>query len=1104
MSEKIPGTFIDVLKLSKILALETGVTRINLDIVRRALAMYFDTTELNSNAAEKLGIKQKAPPRSTGGVDHLSRYPEKPSLPIIKEVADVRKQLGDGVIDGLYLPASQADQPSAPPASAPAVDHQPPPEQAQTAQPAASLDISFEDCLKLAKNFALQQTDKTITLEVLRKAIVAYVDTTNLSDEDAELMGVPRKTPEDVGGGKVLADYTAQPKVTLAEDVKNLRERFKGKRTGFALPALLPPASTPSPAAPGATSPVSTTPTVLPLPPESRSALDNVAAVIQRIGSEVVGQAAALQGLRVELQARALKLHPPGKPQVIVLSGYAGTGKTLLARQLIDAHGGDGLVLNMASFQSHNEGFGLTGLRHGYNGAGPGRLTSFVRNHPHAVVVFDNIIQAHPDIQDILANLIADGYLEDEYGFGNDKAPEDANKRRVSFATTLLVFVLRPSQRLVEDDKLSRLIVRDAQQAINLIAEDIATQGRPLDQQEAPQTESRLSPHLGHYLATARILPFAELDIQSLIGIARHALQGFVAHFGRQRIEVSFDDIDLTAAVIALSFGPDIRASEVSQGSTRWLSEAYFADLANSAMAAPARMRIAIAATASDWIKARGDLAELGRTLFRRREVVRYTLKRHQADGCLTIEIDTLTLERIKGHRDYGSEAGFTVEIPALRFADIKGHLRAKERLQQIVQLLAKNPDALPAPSISPKGVLLFGKPGTGKTMLAKALAAEAGLPFIAASGPQLLDMNFTRTIFARARRFAPSIVFIDEIDALGVRGGGGVDHAINQLLTEVDGFASHGEPRVFVVAATNFLAKVDPALIRSGRLDLHLEIPLLDREARRYFIEERLSTLPRPHAAAPGAWDIDALVALTAGMSGADLEKVYRELMLALPQEANAMITQDLLLEQINVIKYGERRRHPPLTEQLEAVAYHEAGHAVISAILNPDIPIEQVTIVGRGDAHGFVAFSTADADHARPLNRQEVMDQLCIQFAGRLAQMRQFPADRKNGGSDNGARSDLAAATELAWQAITRWGLDEEFGWVSLAPFNSPPVFWMEKAQQRVDAWLSDARKQTEALIDTHWLSIDRLAKQLLAEETLSGTSVLQALTSSELAGD
>ncbi|CAM4190603.1 AAA family ATPase [Kerstersia similis] len=1132
-----PLTFLDVLKLSKITALRHGLMRINMDIINETLKTYVDTTEISDDTARKLGLdpRDKQAPKRKDGSQQLAEYPAQPAVALTAEVTSLRQEYGSSPVAGLFLPELETstvaqvaaeditnDEPMSPATPGDCTDNASAHLAANPNASGADRDISLQECLVLAEQTARASGKDSITLGALREALSLYVDTRALGLHQTARLGITGAAAARTDGMHYLAGGQSGTTLPVSEEVTALLDQFQDETLPLKLPGR-PPAAGKTKAGdtsnkqdrrnhPGRSrsseAPPASGEPALPAtePEDTLSREERVPAVLkqvdeqlQTLGQTIIGQPAALARLRTELLARALKLNAPGKPRLLVCIGPAGTGKSLLARKLAETNEGKSLVLNMASFQSHNEGFGLTGLREGYSNAGPGRLTGFVRRHPRAVVVFDDVDRAHPNVQNILANLLSDGYLEDEYGFGNEKERSRAESRRVSFQATQLIFTMRPSPQLAEDSSLSKLIREHPARAANLLAEDMLARRADDDSEDTSSENGKITSYLAGYLSNATLLPFAELTIASLISITRAALSDFAERFSQQAIPVEFDNPALIATIVTLSFGPDITPLELSEAGTQWLTEACFADTASSSQL-PERIKVSISQEVQDWFAGR-DLDALHRNQFRRREVLHYELRPHRQEGELQLVIDSVRLDRIQGRKDYGADDGFAVEMPDLRFQDIKGHTRAKERLQQIIHLLAArdagsaDTDSQQAPP--PKGMLLHGRPGTGKTMLAKALAAEAGVPFLSVTGPQLFNPTLTRSIFRRARRYAPSIVFIDEIDALGIRGMRGMEPAINQLLAEIDGFGSQTDHPVFIVAATNFLANVDPALLRSGRLDLLMEVPLLDREARRHFIDTRLSTLPRPLPPAADAWNLDALVAMTAGMSGADFEKVYRELVLALRQNPHEHISYEQLLEQINTVKYGERSRRKPLQEYLSAVAFHEAGHAVLAALLRPEHPLEQVTIAGRGDAHGFVALSRDDEHSVRPMNRREAMDDLCIKLAGRVAQLKQFPASEPAGGSDNGAASDLAKASELAWLAVTEWGLDESFGWLSLAPFDTPlPPAWMERAQLRVDIWLQEARERTETLVETHWHSIRQLAEQLLREETLDGHAVLALL--------
>jgi len=465
--------------------------------------------------------------------------------------------------------------------------------------------------------------------------------------------------------------------------------------------------------------------------------------------------------------------------------------------------------------------------------------------------------------------------------------------------------------------------------------------------------------------------------------------------------------------------------------------------------------------------------------MFRKSQNLKFTIKAEVSDGPLIIELGDIALQRVQNAKDFRGVGSIKTEIPDVSFAKIAGHHIVKNRLHEVVKLL-KNPAAIKAQGVDvPKGMLMFGPPGTGKTMLAKALAHEADLPFISTTGSELLDLEFIRTIFKRARKYAPSILFIDEFDAIGARGKGGLDIIINQLLIEIDGFDTSLSPPVFIIAATNLPEKIDPALVRSGRIDLKVEVPALDRDAREHFIDNFFK-IPND-----GSLDKSALLNFTAGMSGADLEMVRRETVLAMVSAGIKEIDMKFLTEQINTIKYGVRSGNPKLLKTLDSTAYHEAGHAIVSMAVNPDVLIEQVTVMPREGALGFVSYDVESMQH-RQFNRQEALDQMCVALAGRIAQTRQFPKQ----GNDAGASSDLEKATRIATHAVSKLGLDEKVGNIVL-PLGGEPMSpaAADLVFERVQAWLAEAEAICHSLVEKNWKLIDRLAKRLIAEEVITG---------------
>ncbi len=363
------------------------------------------------------------------------------------------------------------------------------------------------------------------------------------------------------------------------------------------------------------------------------------------------------------------------------------------------------------------------------------------------------------------------------------------------------------------------------------------------------------------------------------------------------------------------------------------------------------------------------------------------------------------------------------VDLPSERFGDVAGAEHAKERLAEVVNWL-RDPTPIREMGLStPKGILLTGPPGTGKTTLARAVAGESETPFFAISGSEVFSKwvgeseGQIRTLFTRARRCAPAIIFIDEIDSLGSRRGesdsGWRVGVLNELLAQMDGFVQGTHP-IFVMAATNRADMLDPALLRAGRFDLHIEVPNPNASARQELFTIHLKGIPH------GVLDLAGLVARTAGLSGADIRQICKEAGFLALRRGKKVIEQEHLEAAVSDVKFGLSSETSPLTPATRwTAAVHEAGHALSRRVLFPDSPVLQVTILPRGRAVGFVE---QGADEGQLVwDRQHISLQVQVLLAGREAEELVLGQESLTSGCGN----DLERATEMAVRFFTQWGL-------------------------------------------------------------------------------
>ena len=431
-------------------------------------------------------------------------------------------------------------------------------------------------------------------------------------------------------------------------------------------------------------------------------------------------------------------------------------------------------------------------------------------------------------------------------------------------------------------------------------------------------------------------------------------------------------------------------------------------------------------------------------------------------------------------------------------FDDVAGAKEAKSELTEIVDFLKNPKKFIQIGARIPKGVLLMGAAGTGKTLLARAVAGEASVPFFSISGSEFVEMfvgvgaSRVRDTFLIAKKAAPAILFIDEIDAIGrVRGsgaGGGNDEreqTLNQILVEMDGFEPN--EKVVIMAATNRPDVLDPALVRPGRFDRRVVIDLPDRKDR----EDILKIHARKKPLGPDI-SLAVIAERTPGFSGADLANLMNEGAILAARENRKELTQYDLIRSIEKVMLGpERRSHILNKKEKEITAYHEAGHALVSSVLPYADPVHKISIISRGRAAGYTL--KLPFEDKKMQSRKEFLDDIAVSLGGYIAEKMVF------GDITTGASNDLQVLSALARDMVTRYGMSDVFGPIALETAQGRTIFGAgvesneqsEEVAARVDAEvkkiIEGAHKIAEAVLKKHRKVLDVIAKRLIEVENL-----------------
>lgn len=443
-----------------------------------------------------------------------------------------------------------------------------------------------------------------------------------------------------------------------------------------------------------------------------------------------------------------------------------------------------------------------------------------------------------------------------------------------------------------------------------------------------------------------------------------------------------------------------------------------------------------------------------------------------------------------------------------IKFEDVQGIDESREELEEIVDFL-KDPGKFERLGGEiPRGVLLMGEPGTGKTLLAKAIAGEAAVPFFSISGSDFVEMfvgvgaSRVRDMFAQGKKHAPCIIFIDEIDAVGRSRGAGLgggnderEQTLNQLLVEMDGFEVN--EGIIVIAATNRPDVLDPALLRPGRFDRHVVVPTPDINGRENILKTHSKNIELDKKV-----NLNTIARGTPGFTGADLANLVNEAALwAARQDKDTVENEDFEYARDKVMMGAERRSLMVSDEEKETTAYHEVGHALVAASIEEVDPVHKVSIIPRGRALGVTMLLPEEDRHSH--NKRALLGQIAMMMGGRAAEHLIFKR------FTTGASDDLKRATELARKMVCQWGMSEKLGPLTYAE-DAGHVFLGRDLQQHKEfsnesmrmideevlEILNSSYERAKKILKTYRKALESLAKTLLEKETIDGDHVLQAM--------
>ncbi|WP_333805259.1 AAA family ATPase [Sulfurospirillum sp.] len=733
--------------------------------------------------------------------------------------------------------------------------------------------------------------------------------------------------------------------------------------------------------------------------------------------------------------------------------GPPNCGKRYLAELLVSA---DSQIDQLKTFQmdQYNDTFNAEQLSASNI---EGDVTEFVEKNPNAILLFEDIDKADTQVQLSLYTLFS-----------------DSEKNIVDFSHVIVIMTTTRLNQLLGRQDLLELFKNDPLQAHTFLMERLGQEEIVISGIKEKVFDKKLLSLLNE----CTLVPFNRLSLTALIKIGAQSLHGMSQNFIKDSsIEIEYNNIDMIISLLTLSLAPYLNARHIRKK----LPEVVFNRIYDTLKYHENVTKISykVSQKATTFVKkVLKDQPLLLKKISKQHESIELEWSAHVIKGVAEFTIKDAFFRKEK----LPMTSEDALHISDVTFDDIAGQERVKAELAEILTLL-KEPARLKQFDMPPpKGMILYGPSGMGKKLLARAFANAADMPFTVVRDADLFDAAKIHKAYAQTYGSAPAIVLLEDIDVQGLVGGVIATMSIQPIVDELDAINQSFEAPIFTIITIGENSPIPDPLVQTGRIDIRIEVPKLDMEARRFFIEE---ILKKPHDA---SIDIEKVVRYISGMGGDELKRIGQEAALFAARKGLKEITEEILLEQINIIKYGNKLENKQIRDieiSMAKTAYHEAGHAVLSYVLCPNIKIEQVTVAPRSDALGFVSYH--NDDYVNAISKDELFANICVLLGGRIANMEKYG----QAGMETGAITDLEIASMQAYSAIALFGMDDELGYINISGIEDAydKDLLSEKLETRMLLWIDKAKKETEKEVKRLWPAIEAVALALIEKEMIDG---------------